>query len=155
MDYVVSVPSWAFDFCYYYLALSALVLVSTVYIVFKLLLLSPSERKHLPLPVTYLVLFNLMNGVVTVVLGMMQFWICRSALAPTQNQNQKQEGFLNKIRAQHKKDTFVDCATTEDCQKAVGNKSPSCTCGARGLCAGCNYTPSIDGSGDYPAWDSF
>lgn len=167
MDAVVSVPSWAYDFCYYYLALAVVSGVFTVTIVVSLLMLPASARKSLPSPLWVMVGAMMLNGLVTVVLTMMQFWICRSALSPS-----KKEGFLSPITTEstsglapnhgkkhhtkqlNVKEPFaVACTTTGDCQAATSDTTSGCTCGARGFCAGC-IERNTQGStgGDYPGW---
>ena len=117
MDSVLATPSWAYEFCYYYAFVAAIVVVSTVYSLFKLLMLPSLAKKFLPM--TSLSLTLILSAVVTVVLTMMQFWICRGALKP--------------------KETFaVRCSSTGDCTDVMGlPQNSDCSCGARGLCGGC------------------
>jgi hypothetical protein len=162
MDAVVSVPSWAYDFCYYYLALAVVSGVFTVTTLVSLFMLPASVRKSLPYPVWVMVAVLLLNGLVTVVLTMMQFWICRSALNPSVVA--KMEGFLSPLtKQQHTKkhpsiqkttEKFaVACTTTGDCQSASSDTTSGCTCGSQGFCAGCieRNTQGATG-GDYPGW---
>ena len=132
MESIIRVPAWAYDFCYYNLAMAALVVVATLYSV-VLLLLAPGlsfMKKFFP------ILTLLSSGLVTVVLTMMNFWVCRSALAP-----KKQEPFA------------VMCANDKDCQAASTDTSKSCTCGGRGVCGGCMYAKTQGASGgDYPGF---
>ena len=124
MDFT-KVPAWAYDFCYYFLALAAVIVVSTLYTLVQLVTMPSGLKKAVPFTTTVLVL--LLSGVFSVVLAMMQFWICRSALAP--------EGFA------------VTCKKPEDCTAVAGTQSGSlCTCGARGFCAGCTMNSDMEPS---------
>ena len=77
---VVNVPSWAYDFCFYYLAVAAVVTIFSLYTIVTLLTLPSIVHKVLP---TGTVVLNIIIAtVVSVLLTMMQFWICRSALKP-------------------------------------------------------------------------
>jgi len=118
----VQVPSWAYDFCYYYLAVAAVVVVYSLYSIFQLLTLPAVVQKVVP--VASLSISLLISGVVATLLTMMQFWICRSALAP----KKLAEKFA------------VQCKTSEDCLAVAGTQNSNksgCACGERGLCAGC------------------
>jgi hypothetical protein len=114
---VVQVPSWAYDFCYYYLAAAALVVVYSVYSIVTVLMLPASVKKAVP--VVSMVTALLLSGIVSSVLVMMQFWICRSALRPV-------EKFAS------------SCGSAADCAASAGVPQDStCTCGERGFCGGC------------------
>jgi hypothetical protein len=149
LDMFVKVPSWAYDFCYYYLAVAAVVVVYSLYSIFQLFMLPAVVQKVVP--VASLTIALLISGVVATLLTMMQFWICRSALAP------KKEKFA----CQKMKDTrggpvgveefAVQCQKSEDCLAVAGKQhcdKSGCTCGERGLCAGCvmdsNMIDSMD-----------
>ena len=122
LNKLIQVPSWAYDFCYYYLAVAAVVIVYSLYSIVSLYSL-PSIVQRI-VPVASISIALLLSGAVTVLLTMMQFWICRSALAP---------------RALMEKFSVV-CKETGDCLAVAGTQpegSTSCTCGSRGLCAGC------------------
>jgi hypothetical protein len=121
LNMVVQVPSWAYDFCYYYLAVAAVVVVYSLYSIFQLLTLPAVVQKVVP--VASLTISLVISGVVATLLTMMQFWICRSALAP----RRLAEKFA------------VQCKTSEECLGVAGtqNGRSSCGCGERGLCAGC------------------
>jgi hypothetical protein len=132
MDFT-NVPSWAYDFCYYFLALAAVIVVSTLYTLVQLVAMPSGVKKVVPFTATVLVL--LLSGGFSVVLAMMQFWICRSALAP-------KEGFA------------VACTKTEDCTAVAGTQAGSlCTCGSRGFCAGCTMNSDMEPS-MMPAYDT-
>ena len=113
---ILAVPSWAYDFCYYYFFVAALVVLTTVVTIFQLVFLPAIVRKNAPVALTVLAL--VLSAVVTSVLAMMQFWICRSALKPKEN-------------------FAVKCEKPSDCKAVMGAQGASCECGARGLCGGC------------------
>ena len=120
LNMIVNVPSWAYDFCYYYLAVAAVVTVFTIYTLARIAFL-PSIV-HKVVPTTEIVINLVVSSLVTLLLMTMQFWICRSALKPS-----KVEKFA------------VTCGKEEDCTAVAGTQregSP-CTCGARGFCGGC------------------
>ncbi len=125
---VVKVPSWAYDFCYYYLAVAAIIAVYSLWALVKLFTLPGIVKRFVP--VTTMALALILSGAVSVILTMMQFWVCRSALKPTA------EKFA------------VKCSGTADCG-AVGGapQRDTCSCGGRGLCGGCimqnNMEPSM------------
>lgn len=134
LNAVVQVPSWAYDFCYYYLAVAALVVVTTLWGVVKMLALPGIVKKFIP--ATGIILSLLLSGAVTTVLAMMQFWVCRSALKPST------EKFA------------VACSSDADCTAVMGTPQNSlCSCGGRGFCGGCvmqnNMEPSM-----LPEYDS-
>lgn len=114
---LLATPDWAYSFCYYYAFVAAIVVVSSVYSLFKLFTL-PALAKKL-LPITSLSISMVLSALVAVVLTMMQFWICRGALKP--------EAFA------------VKCDQTgTDCTDVMGTpQGPDCTCGGRGFCGGC------------------
>jgi len=117
---IIRVPSWAYDFCFYYLAAAAVVVVYSLYSIVNLLMLPGSVKKGVP--VTSVVIALLLSGLVTSVLVMMQFWICRSALRPAT----AVEKFA------------VACSSDADCAATAGiPQGADCTCGARGVCGGC------------------
>jgi hypothetical protein len=83
----------------------------------------------------------ILSGAVTVLLTMMQFWICRSSLAGTAPG--RKEGF-----ASGRKEGFASkCSSDADCQAINGPQGGTCTCGARGLCAGCTMRNNVE-----PSW---
>ena len=117
--YMLETPSWAYDFCYYYAFVAAIVVVMTVYSLVKLFMLPALVRKFLPL--TQLTLSMVLSAIVSVVLTLMQFWICRGALQPTAK--------LEKFAA--------NCQSGEDCTAIMGTPQPSYSeCGARKKCGG-------------------
>ena len=122
-------PSWAYDFCYYYAFVAAIVVVSAGYSVVRILLLPALAKKVLP--VTSLVLSLILSAAVTVVLTMMQFWICRGAL--------NREAFA------------VQCDKSKGSANCVAVMGPpqgsDCTCGDRGLCGGCIMRNNVEPQG--------
>lgn len=128
LNKLVQVPSWAYDFCYYYLAVAAVIVVYSLYSIVILYSLPSIVQKIVP--VTSISIALLLSGAVTVLLTMMQFWICRSALAP--------RTLLEKFA--------VSCKNTGDCLAVAGSGSSSCTCGSRGFCAGCTMNNHMEPS---------
>jgi hypothetical protein len=130
LNRIVQVPAWAYDFCYYYLAVAAIVVVFTLYSLWKLFMLPNIVKRFVP---TATMGFSLiLSGAVTVLLTMMQFWICRSSLA---GPSVRKEGFASK------------CSSDADCKGINGAQGPPCTCGARGLCGGCTMRNNVE-----PSW---
>jgi len=128
LNVVVQVPSWAYDFCYYYLAVAAVVVVYSLYSLVQLFSLPLLVKKIVP--VTTIGIGLVISSAVTVLLSMMQFWVCRSALAP------RKEKFA------------VTCKTSEDCTAVTGTQRAGslCTCGKRGFCAGCTMNNDMEPS---------
>lgn len=149
---VVQVPSWAYDFCYYYLAVAAVVIVYSLYSVVQLFMLPAVVQKVVP--VASLTISLLISAVVATLLTMMQFWICRSALAPKKEKfaSQNMRGAMAGIEQ-----FAVQCNKSEDCLAVAGKQhsdKSGCSCGARGLCGGCvmdsNMIDSMDKAYDEP-----
>lgn len=126
---IVQTPAWAYDFCYYYLAMAAVIVVYSIWALVQLFSI-PSIVKRM-VPTTSVAIAILLSGALSVVLSMMNFWICRGALKPAT------EKFA------------VACSGDADCQAVMGTpQDPSlCTCGARGVCGGCvmrnNMEPQV------------
>jgi hypothetical protein len=138
---IVEVPSWAHDFCYYYLAVAGIVVLYSLYSLWQLFTLPGIVRKFVPTASMALAL--ILSGAVTTVLAMMQFWICRSALAPA-----RKEGFA------------VACKSDADCTAVGGVPQGSlCSCGGRGFCGGCvmqnNMEPASMDGGFAPISEGF
>ena len=133
LNAIITVPSWAYDFCYYYFAVAAIVVFYTLYAVWQLLTLPGIVKKFVP--ITSLVISALLSGALVAVTTMMQFWICRKALVPST------EKFA------------VKCSGTSDCLAVNGTQPPgsTCSCGGRGLCGGCvmNNTMEPSSMNDY------
>ena len=120
LDKIITVPSWAYDFCYYYFAVAAVIAVYAMYALFQLFTLPSVVKKFVP--VTAMALALILSAGFSVVLSLMQFWVCRSALKPSE----LKEKFAAK------------CSTTADCKAITGTPQPdTCQCGGRGLCGGC------------------
>jgi len=139
LNMVVQVPAWAYDFCFYYLAAAAVAVVYSLYSIAQLWMLPAFVQKIVP--VGSLTIAFLVSGTVMALIVMMQFWVCRSALSPSA----AKEHFA------------VMCKKTEDCLAVAGTQhcdKSLCTCGARGLCAGCtmdnNMEPSMLDQYDEP-----
>ena len=73
-------PTWAADLCWYYFAVAALVAVYGLWAVVRLFTLPSTVQKNVP--VWLLAVGILLSSGVAVVLTLLQFWICRGALAP-------------------------------------------------------------------------
>ena len=125
---ILRVPLWAYDMCYYYLAIAIVVMLTSVTGIVAILLV-PGAMKTL-MPTMGMVAWFIITGVTSVVISMMQFWICRSALRPGR------EGFA------------VKCSSVADCTGVMGTPQPSglCECGARGLCGGCTMQNDMEPS---------
>ena len=116
---IIEVPSWAYDFCWYYFAVAALMAIYAIWSIVSLLMLPGIVKRFVP--TMGLVIGNALSAVLLIVVAMMQFWICRSALAPG-----KKEAFA------------VACKSGTDCTAVMGTPQPStCTCSGRGFCGGC------------------
>jgi hypothetical protein len=124
---IVAIPAWAYDFCYYYLAVAVMVVVYSLFALYKLLVLPGVVKKFVP--TTTMALALILSGAVTTLLTMLQFWVCRGALAPSR----KAEGFA------------VKCSSDSDCKAVNGvPQGPNCSCGARGLCGGCTVRNDME-----------
>jgi H+/Cl- antiporter ClcA len=76
----MEVPAWAYDFCYYYMAIAIVTALYGVYAIYRVFTLPSIVQKFVP--TVAITLSIALGGVLSVVLAMMQFWICRSALEP-------------------------------------------------------------------------
>lgn len=125
---VVQVPSWAYDVCWYYFAVAAVIAILGVTSLVQLFLVPGSVRRFVP--TAFLALTIIFTIGVNVVLTLMQFWICRSALkAPAK----KAEAFA------------VACSGDADCHAVNGAPQGStCTCGERGVCGGCVFQNNME-----------
>jgi hypothetical protein len=130
---IVAQPSWAHDFCYYFLAAAVVTAVYGVYVIFQMMTL-PGLIKRL-VPTTSVTIALVLAIGLSVVLSMMQFWICRSALAPA-----KAEKFA------------VKCGSDVDCQAVAGMpQGATCACGGRGLCGGCVMQNNMEPQASFAA----
>jgi len=128
LNSIIAVPSWAYDFCFYHMAVAAIMLVFTVYSILQLVFLPSAIQKLLP---TASIVLNLgIYAAITIVLSMMQFWVCRSALKP----------------AAIKEAFAVACAKDADCAAVNGTQGPRslCSCGGRGTCGGCTMNNNME-----------
>jgi hypothetical protein len=142
LNAVIQVPAWAYDFCYYYFAVAAIIAIFGVYSIVTLFTLPSSTKKLLPLAM--MALSMSLPIVLSVVLGLMQFWICRSALRPSA----AKEAFA------------VKCAKDADCTAVMGTPQSSlCSCGGRGTCGGCvmqnNMEPQASFSAEFAPIENF
>ena len=133
LNLIITVPSWAYDFCFYYVAVAAVVTIYSLYTIVQQLMLPVAIQKAAG---TFGTVLNIILATgVSVLLTLMQFWICRGALKPTT------ESFA------------VTCNKTEDCTAVAGTQregSP-CTCGDRGFCGGCTMNNHMEGGEPLPA----
>ena len=165
---IIVVPSWAYDFCYYYLAMAVIVALYGLYALVKLFTLPGMIKKFIP--TTTIAIGLILSLGLSVVLSMMQFWICRSALSPAAA---KKEGFVAKAKSGKEgfrasanadgtlafpgfsREGFaVKCSGDADCQAVMGTpQGPTCSCGGRGLCGGCvmqnNMEPQPEFSSEF------
>ena len=123
LNRVIQVPSWAYDACWYYFAVAAVVAVYGLFAIVQLFMVPGAIRRLIP--TTTMALAIALSVGVSTVLALMQFWICRSALAP--------------VAAAATKEKFeVKCSSDADCTAVMGTpQGPLCSCGGRGFCGGC------------------
>lgn len=138
----IAQPSWAYDFCYYFLAVAAVTAVYALYAIVRMFTLPGLVKRFVPTTVVTLAL--VLTSALSIVLAMMQFWICRSALAPGAGA----EKFA------------VKCSAEQDCQAVGGAPQLStCECGGRGLCGGCamqnNMEPQASFAADFAPIEGF
>jgi hypothetical protein len=134
---VITVPSWAYDFCYYYFAMAVIVALYGLYALVQLFTLPGMIKKFVP--TTTIAIGLILSVGLSVVLSLMQFWICRSALAPASAVKEK---------------FAVKCSGDADCQAVMGTPQGStCSCGGRDLCGGCvmrnNMEPQAEFSSEF------
>jgi hypothetical protein len=127
---VIQVPSWAYDLCWYYFAIAAVVAILGVTSLVQLFLVPGSVRRFIP--TAFLALTIIVTVGINVILALMQFWICRSALRASP--------------AVAKKEQFaVACSSDQDCQAVNGTPQGStCACGGRGVCGGCVFQNNME-----------
>lgn len=127
MESVLDTPSWAYDFCYYYAFVAAIVVVTSVYSMVKLFMLPAMVKKFLP--ITSIIVSLILSAVVSVVLTMMQFWICRGALKTKEN-------------------FAANCQSGEDCTAIMGTPQRDyAECGGRKKCGGYMMQNNMEPSG--------
>jgi hypothetical protein len=141
---LIAQPSWAYDLCYYFLAVAVIAAVYGVYIIFQVLAV-PGLVKRL-IPTAGIIIALVLSTSISIVLAMMQFWVCRGALAPARSASA--EKFA------------VKCGNDVDCQ-AVGGmpQRPTCACGGRGICGGCvmqnNMEPQSSFAAEFGPFEGF
>jgi len=141
LNRIVAVPTWAYDFCHYYLALALIIAIYTVWGVVKLLSLPSFVKQALPTPM--LVFLMLLSGGISVLLSMMQFWVCRAALHPAA----AHEKFTNHQKTMKLTEKFAaKCASDADCLAIAGTQRADslCSCGGRGLCGSCMMNNNME-----------
>ncbi len=139
---VITVPSWAYDFCYYYFAMAVIVALYGLYALLQLFTLPGMIKKFVP--TTTIAIGLILSIGLSVVLSLMQFWICRSALAP-----RGKEGFVAKGKS-GKEHFAVACSSDTDCQAVMGTPQGSgCACGGRGLCGGCTMRNNMEPQAEF------
>ncbi len=127
---VIQVPSWAYDLCWYYFAVAAVVAVLGVTSLVQIFLIPGSVRRFVP--TAFLALTIIIAVGINVILALMQFWICRSALKAPAGPGKK-ESFA------------VACSADADCQAVNGAPQGStCACGGRGVCGGCTFQNNME-----------
>jgi hypothetical protein len=138
LNAIIQVPSWAYDFCYYYFAVAVIVALYSIYSLVQLFLMPGAYRRVVPFISTVLALA--LSSLVSIVLALMQFWVCRSALKPTAAPAAKKETFA------------VACKSGEDCTAVAGTPQGStCTCGGRGFCGGCTMQNNMEPQAEFAA----
>ena len=130
---LIAQPSWAYDFCYYFLAAAIVTAVYALYAIVRVFSLPGLVKRFVP--ATTVTIALVLTSALSVVLAMMQFWMCRSALAPART-----EKFA------------VKCSSTQDCH-AVGGlpQGSTCECGGRGLCGGCTMQNNMEPQASFAA----
>lgn len=150
---MIQIPSWAYDFCYYYFAVAVLIALFSIYAIVQLFLMPNSYRRVIPFIST--VIAMTLSSIVSVVLALMQFWVCRAALAPAKQVVQKPNSNSNQgMGSRMMNEPFADaCKTTGDCTAIGGSPQPSgmCVCGGRGVCGGCTMQNNMEPQADFAA----
>ncbi len=138
LNAVIQVPAWAYDFCYYYFAVAAIVAIYSIYSMVQLFLVPSAYKRFIPFVSTVLALG--LSSVISIVLALMQFWVCRSALKPAAAAAAKKEAFA------------VACKSGEDCTAVNGKPQGStCACGGRGVCGGCTMQNNMEPQAEFAA----
>jgi hypothetical protein len=131
---VVNTPSWAKDLCWYYFAVAALM---AVYGLWALIHLFTTVAKK-GVSVWPLAIGVILSVGVTVILALLQFWICRGALG-----------------AAAKEKFAVQCNSKEDCLAVTGNpQGATCDClkrGSTGHCGGCTMQNNMQPQASFGA----
>lgn len=138
LNAIIRVPSWAYDFCYYYFAVAVIVALYSIYAMIQLVLMPGAYKRVIPFISTILALG--LSSVVSIVLALMQFWVCRSALKPAASTGATKESFA------------VACKSSEDCTAVMGQpQGPLCECGGRGACGGCMMQNNMEPQPEFAA----
>lgn len=145
LNAIIRVPSWAYDFCYYYFAVAVIVALYSIYAIVQLVLMPGAYKRVIPFVSTVLALG--LSSLVSIVLALMQFWVCRSALKPAASGAGK-ESFE------------VPCKSEGDCTAVTGTPQGStCECGGRGVCGGCvmqnNMEPQAEFAAAFAPFETF
>lgn len=154
---IVAIPAWAYDFCWFYFAVAVLILVNGLWALWSLFSLPAMVKKIVP--TTSVAFAIILSGGFSILMAMMQFWICRGALRPT-----GKEAFAVAKRAGSgamMEKFAVTCTGDADCTAVMGTQPAGslCTCGARGFCAGCvmnnNMEPQASFASDFAPIEGF
>lgn len=138
LNAIIRVPSWAYDFCYYYFAVAVIVALYSLYSMVQLFLMPGAYKRVIPFISTVLALG--LSSLVSIVLALMQFWVCRSALKPADVASAKNENFE------------IACKSGEDCTAVAGTPQGSdCVCGGRGVCGGCVMQNNMEPQAEFAA----
>ena len=138
LEKLLTVPSWAVDFCPIYLIVAAVAVLGNLTVLASLLFIGPIGRAALAssmkMSLVGVVIVLVLNSIVVGFMGSLQFWVCKSALST-------KEAFA------------VKCGSTKDCTAVAGlPQGSACTCGARGFCGSCiqqnNMEPSLFSGSD-------
>jgi len=140
---LVNTPSWAKDLCWYYFAVAVLVAVYGVWVIVNLVLLPSSVQKNIP--VISMVIGTIFSVGVTVVLTLLQFWICRGALGSGSGSG---SGSMKEKFA-------VQCNSKDDCTAVTGQpQGATCDClkrGSEGHCGGCTMQNNMQPQSSFSA----
>jgi hypothetical protein len=117
IDRLLATPSWAYQACYVYPTIAFISILFGIIGVVSMVMLPAATKKSVPIGMV--ISSSIIQMVVLAFFALMNFWICRGALAT-------------------KEKFAVTCKSTDDCQGVMGlPQSSECQCGARGLCGGC------------------
>ena len=118
IDKMLATPSWAYDACYVFPAIAAIMILAGLVKLGSLFFLPAATKKMMPF--LLVVIIAILDILVIAFFGIMYFSICRGALKPT------------------KEKFAVACKSTDDCTAVNGTpQGGECQCGARGVCGGC------------------
>jgi hypothetical protein len=148
---VVNVPRWAYDFCNYYLIIAVIMALYGVYALIQLFMMPGMIKKFVP--TTTIAIGLILSIGLSVILSMMQFWICRSALAPSAVKEKFQAVGSKNGYSGVKMEGFADkCSGDGDCTAITGTPQGSmCSCGGRGLCGGCVMRNNMEPQQEFSA----